>query len=442
MKRRVKIGKCLLQLCRAGVCLVLCALLSMTVNGEESGNSGEESGSGESEELTEEQSTLVGQKKEWAAREKARSLVHFHLAPEASDHSALENELTSLTPHWLKSTAEETEFLLLERKERSGTPQGAALLIPGMSQHADWPSIVRPVMQRLSETGWYSYSMSMPYATEDRIPGRELAAKQFDTYTPRVAEEGESDVDETASGGESPEKSDKNDANSNEQSDPEQTDQLDKEQTNPEEPNTEEPDTEEPESESERTAVSDKQIVEIGLNSPQQQVASEMDGTGHKQEKQASVQEVVASRLEASFEFIKSSGYENIVFIAIGNGADAALDYLIGNKDKIPVTGFAMIWITPDFSAGRVARLEKALDGLQAPLLDIVDSLDLPRKALANERKRIARGSRMQRYYQAPIPISGQWIVQKKSTLPYRVSAWLKKNAPAIRTKKSTLQVE
>ncbi len=425
----------LLQLCRSSVFLMLCAWPPMTVNGAENAaieqpevnlpanDSGEPvkndvatagdgmAEGGESEAIAEEadpeqaQLRLMQQKKEWAARSKAWSSKRVQLVSEASDQRALKSELKSVTEHWLHSPAEAVEFLVVERKERTGTPQGAALFVPGINQHADWPTIVRPVMKRLTEIGWYSFGISMPYQRKIEMPRRELAAKEFDTYTPRMAEEKESDA---------PPEEASDTGNSTEQVKPQAK------QDNA----------------AKRTADgADKKVVEIDLSSTRQPVTPKV---GDESAKPVSVKEAVASRLTASFEFVKSAGYENMVLIAIGNGADAVLDFLVDHKAKLPARGFAMVWIEPEFAGDPMARLEAALDGFSSPLLDIADSLDLSGKAQADERKRIARGLRVPQYHLAHMPISGQSIMREKRMLPYRISGWLQKNAPGIKTKKSS----
>lgn len=369
-------------------------------------------------------------RKEWEARQKAAGLPRSHLEPDLADNQALASELRLLQEVWLDSLAEEHQFLLLERKERTGTPQGAAFLIPGLDQHGDWPSILRPISERLAEIGWFSFSLSMPYELREKPPERKLAAKPFDTYTPKKpAEAGGEEVKTTGekSAADAPPKG-ADAAASQEGGAPASTESA---PAAPEPPGA---------------AVNTPNQVQIDLSAEAAKASAtepEAIDTPAKADaapgkERVPVRDAVASRIDASFEHIKKSGYENIVFIAVGTGADSMLDFLARNKGKLPGRGFAMIWVAPEFSGNAPARLEEALEGFAAPLLDIYDSLDLSERDRAYERRLIARGQNVKRYFLVQMPLSGPSIEEKRRMLPFRVSAWLQKNAPGTKAKKVT----
>ncbi len=394
---------------------------------------------GDAAEPTAEDLQREANRKEWEARNKAAGLPRHHLQPDHADNTALAGEVRILKEVWLESLAEESQFLLLERKERTGTPQGAALLIPGVDQHGDWPNVLRPVSERLAEIGWFSFSLSMPYLVRDLPPKRALAVKQFDEYRlPTPSEDGTREGDESGKTGEGGD-SQQNAATEEPESEAgaESDSEISAEASAPAEGGPA------PAGDAPAPAEGGVAPVQIDLSDSGDKTAGDPVSLEAMQQTDAPpvklrvpLREAVASRVDASFEHIKQAGYENIVFIAVGNGADSMLDFLVRNKGKIPARGFAMIWVAPEFSGDVGARVEEALEGFPAPLLDIYDSIVLTERDLAYERRLIARGQKVKRYHLAQMPLSGPAIEKKRRMLPYRISSWLQKNAPGTKARK------
>ncbi len=60
---------------------------------------------------------------------------------------------------WLETPAGKT--LALYQADRSGRPQGAAILIHEASTHADWPAVIHPLREGLPDHGWSTLSLQI-----------------------------------------------------------------------------------------------------------------------------------------------------------------------------------------------------------------------------------------------------------------------------------------
>lgn len=61
---------------------------------------------------------------------------------------------------WLKRDSEKTLALIAE--DRTGNPQGAAIILHAAGAHPDWPEVVAPLRKALPDFGWITLSVQMP----------------------------------------------------------------------------------------------------------------------------------------------------------------------------------------------------------------------------------------------------------------------------------------
>lgn len=83
-----------------------------------------------------------------------------------------EHELTTLNTNG-------EEFLGLWLPQRTRTPQGAALILPGDQEHGQWPLNVAPLRENLPDYGWSTLAIALP-----DIPVQYLARTGPATETP------------------------------------------------------------------------------------------------------------------------------------------------------------------------------------------------------------------------------------------------------------------
>lgn len=64
-------------------------------------------------------------------------------------------------------------FYGLFLRERSGNPQGGALILHDLGQHAHWPALVAPLREGLTESGWTTLAIELPSPPINRLPVRQ-----------------------------------------------------------------------------------------------------------------------------------------------------------------------------------------------------------------------------------------------------------------------------
>lgn len=63
------------------------------------------------------------------------------------------------------------EFISLYLDPAAGSVRGAAIIVPGLGAHPDWPEVIAPLRTHLPDSGWATLSMQMPILA----PGAPLA---------------------------------------------------------------------------------------------------------------------------------------------------------------------------------------------------------------------------------------------------------------------------
>lgn len=124
-------------------------------------------------------------------------------AAQPDSASDITNEsVQALRRELLKGEVEEKEIVMigpdkstlaLWRKQTSGTPYGAILLLHDDGQHPDWPFTLRPVRTNLTQFGWSTLSISLPDTVSNEIPPR-----PDPTPTPAQTNEEKEETDSSA----------------------------------------------------------------------------------------------------------------------------------------------------------------------------------------------------------------------------------------------------
>ncbi len=128
----------------------------------------------------------------------AASLAAFPvLAEEAAPMSAAEaapaiapdirqellHELPAADIRWLE--AESGRFPVLLRREVLGDSRGGVILLHGYQRNLNWPEVIKPLRELLSEGGWYTVSVPLP----PNPPAQDLAPPEPDPMRPPMAKD-------------------------------------------------------------------------------------------------------------------------------------------------------------------------------------------------------------------------------------------------------------
>ncbi len=350
---------------------------------------------------------------------------------EPLDRRGLEAELGNRQARWL-DTAGGQKFLVLELAHRKSEPMGAVVLLHGKDAHADWPAILSPLRQLLPDDGWLTLGMSLPYATLNELPKRELPAKSADLIAgdaprsaaelaQRLAAEAEAPAEEGATEGAT-------EGAAAEATDPASGEKgKDAGASDPVAADTPPSGADAMEKSLQEAAkgptapaaidVSDKAAQEPAAAPPVPEVP---------------VAEQARQRLEAAMNYLKGKGQENIVFLALGHSAEAVIDYFATTGGQFPVEGGAIVFIDPVFSDQYRYDLQSALGkSFRFPVLEVIDSRDALKLAQAKERLGAARRARMPAYQQARLPLD-EGLPGEASLLTQRIRGWLKAQAPGF----------
>lgn len=340
-----------------------------------------------------------------------------HLIPEFLQQAALADESVKKQLVWLDSSegleGEVNSFLALELYENSPESQGAVLFLHGIEQHPNWPQVVKPLRTILTDDGWYTLSIMLPYENYQALPSRDLQPKLRESVessdsAPRFSGR-YSKLDDSEDGGDKG-GSDENDSKADA---------------------SEEVDAEVVETEPTETAE------DLELKESTEGV---IDISADEKVSKPSVitfEEKVQMRLKAGLDHIAEKGYQNIVLVGYQQGAQGVLDYLSSNKGFLPEQGLAIIWVDAVLTEEQTSLFGDSIGKeFSLKMLDVVDSSS--RKGVAEGKKRSgqARRNSYSGYSFVKLPITD--IGQKEvSTLTQRIRGWLKVNAPGMQAGKA-----
>ena len=275
--------------------------------------------------------------------------------------------------------ASTVKSLALKIKAKAAKTQGAAIIVPQTSQHADWPNQVRSLRHSLPYDGWLTLSVSLPWPQLESPPERELDVKTISEF-----ETNDAIIRATAAGSRAQ-------GNSNTQDSAE--------------------DSSEGQNESETA-------VDIDLKAPPEQGGSI-----------APYEERALVHLQAALDYLAQQGFQNIAVIAIGESAELTIDYLQSRESELKAKGFSIILLEPKLPPRLNNDFANALgNNFPAPILDIYRSSSVTQNAEAEERKAGARAGEFKAYQQ--LKLSAPLGSGSDNFLIKRISDWLHRYAP------------
>lgn len=275
--------------------------------------------------------------------------------------------------------ASATKSLALKIKAKASTTQGAAVIVPQTSQHADWPNQVRSLRQSLPYEGWLTLSVGLPWPQMENPPKRERDVKTISEF-----ETNDAIIRATAAGSRSQSLS---------------TAQVEAPKESEEEPENE-------------------AAVDIDLKAPAEPGQSI-----------ASYEERALVHLQAALDYLAQQGFQNIALIAIGESAALTIEYLQSRESDMKEKGFSLILLEPLLPNRLNMDLADALGNqFPAPILDIYRSSSVGQSAAAEERKASARAGEFKTYQQ--LKLSAPLGAGTDNFLIKRISDWLNRYAP------------
>jgi Protein of unknown function (DUF3530) len=287
------------------------------------------------------------------------------------------NDIVWLDVRYPKAS-ETVKILALKTESKDSAQQGAILIIPDKQQHSDWPVLVNPLRSELPFSGWYTLSVNLPWPSLSLPPERELPAKNSEAFT------------------------------LNEQT---QKSMLLGSRANREDESSS--------SSTEATESEDDANVDINLAK---------EGDEAREDENPYALRALA-HVQAAADHLNAKGFQNIVFIAIGESAQIALDYIQPQASNLNAKGFALIMISPKLPPNYNNKLENTFGKeFQAPILDIIGTSNLGIQNAARERKASARVAALQNYSQ--IKLSSPNESSLASSVSKRIKTWLDKHAP------------
>lgn len=359
---------------------------------------------------------------ESSASKEPDSPKRVHLLPESIEQAALADESVRKQVVWLDSPegkgGSASSFLALELYENTPEPQGAVIFLHGADQHPDWPQVIKPLRTLLTDDGWYTLSIMLPYENDRPVPEREIPVKLAEAVpgneaAPRYSGRYFKIAD--ASNAESSEEGGKEGDDGAEDTGGQTEEEPDNTAVTAAENEASEATGEEAGSET------GEDLIDISAD----EKAVKPSGI--------TFEEKVQMRLRAALEHAAQKNYQNIVIIGYKQGAQGLLDYLAGNRGLLPEQGMSMVWIDAQLRDGPQAGFTAALgEDFSLKMLDLVDSSS--RTSAENGRQRLGQAKRYNYsgYSQVRLPIMEVKSLPV-STLTQRVRGWLKVNAPGMR---------
>lgn len=336
-----------------------------------------------------------------------------HLVPESLEQTALADESVKKQIVWLDSSEAGqdgvTSFLALELYENAAASQGAVLFLHGAEQHPNWPQVIKPLRTILTDDGWYTLSIMLPYERDQPAPSRDLQAKQSESVAasdtaPRFS--GRYSRPESVGGTDGKEGGDQE--TSDETSEDTDNDAVE------EEPTETAADLELKDSGEELIDISADEKAAIPADIP--------------------FEEKVQMRLKAGLDYIAEKDYQNVVLVGYRQGAQGVLDYLASNKGFLPEQGLTIIWVDAVLTEEQSSSFGKLLgQTFSLNMLDVIDSSSRPGVLDGKIRSGQARRNRYAGYSLVKLPITDVGRMEV-STLTQRVRGWLKVNAPGMQT--------
>ncbi|MEC7548185.1 MAG: DUF3530 family protein [Pseudomonadota bacterium] len=264
-------------------------------------------------------------------------------------------------------------FYGLFLRERSGNPQGGALILHDLGQHAHWPELVAPLREGLTESGWTTLAIELPSPPADRLPIR-----QPQQEVPSSAET-------------------------------EENDQADA----PESP------SEESQEEPSNTSLEEQETNEVAGTT------EETTGLSVEEQRQMYTGSMTA-RINSGLSYLASRGQLNNVIIAHGDAAVWAAGIVQARQRETEnANGMVLIMVDAREHPLSPLRLNQIFDTLEIPVLDILTAD--ARSTEWQDQQRLGAMKRKHRSGYQQIRLSS--ASADSVTVLRRIRGWLKTNA-------------
>jgi hypothetical protein len=329
------------------------------------------------------------------------------LNAEQLDQLALAEEAKPTELVWLKvqypEQDEAVNVLALEQKPRVAKEHGAVLILHDKEQHADWPYFIRPLRMSLPDAGWDTLTVNLPYENAQKLPERSLTVKVSDQIT--LTDQITSALQKPAARSKQKEGA----AEKNKEAVSDEVSDAEKAASNIDDASLDK------EVDSQRD-----ENVDIDLADKNKEVKTTLP-----------YKERALLHVNAAIDYLQGKGYENIIIVGYRSGADLALDHIKPNVSQIPKQGFALVMVDPVLQTAYQTDMATFFgEKFKAPVLDIVNGVNLESRVLAREREVAARVSEMEQYQQISLMTRESGAFQQ--SLIRRVRYWLEKYAPGM----------
>ena len=301
--------------------------------------------------------------------------------------------------------AEQQNFYGLFLRERSGQPQGGALILHDLEQHSHWPQLVAPLREQLPEHGWTTLAIELP------VKGRIVISPQPEPAEDNMEEAAEETTDTSDDISSDATENGAADSEEAEIEEPEVADQSDDGADN----DTTPPDdvqaapSEPADSDTEANAANTDDDDTVTGETLRQRFADD-----------------VRARILAGTNYLAERGQLNLVVIATGDSAVWAADVIQNRqRDNENARGIALVMIDAREHPASQLRLAQVLEQLDIPVLDLITADSrVPEWEINDRRGALARRHR-QGYQQIRLDGNGQ----RSPVTLRRVRGWLRTNA-------------
>ncbi|SIS42515.1 Protein of unknown function [Thalassolituus maritimus] len=276
-------------------------------------------------------------------------------------------------------------------REQSGRPQGGALILHDIEQHAHWPELVAPLREALTDYGWTTLAIELPTAPVERLPIRQPVP----TSTDAALEGGNTSEDDTTE---------------------EDTANEDAEPAN-DEPTQEDADG---------TAIQDIAPDEGSVNATTESDLQESDTGLTAEQKRKAYTEGIAGRIRSGLGYLASRGQLNNVVIAHGDSAVWAANAVqTRQRETENSNGLVLVLVDPREHPLSPLRLSQVLETLEVPVLDILTAE--ARSSSWQDKQRMGAMKRRHRDRYQQIHLSS--ASADSNTVLRRIRGWLRTNA-------------
>ena len=330
-----------------------------------------------------------------------------------------------------------TEFFGLFLQERTGTPNGAILILHDNAQHGHWPNVIAPLREYLPDYGWATLTIELPTPPSQEIPMRSSAGVEPEP-------EGNADeADATNPGTENtaaPETAMTDDDNNDIQD-------LNTEDKDNDGPDTEKGSTPPTEIENSVSETNDQQENEPGLPrlsslpdlaSNESQAKNITPETAEMMTPWETYQQDARARINSAMQYLQQMGQLNLAMTGSGEGAYWAADYVSRYVEQLEDPendkGLVLITIDPRISPQQNNTFEENMTVISVPFAEILT--EASSRQDAKRRKGKMRHFKQNSYQQFILPNMPR-SPGSDTPITRRIRGWLKTNAAGTQVKLS-----